>query len=473
MNIVYEDTNNKLNLFNRIQSDKMGYTRITMSPYFNRLDLQNRQTILDDPPKNGTSMLGDSSETKNTIEFLYKSHPYNVYSSPKQFQGKYIIPVGVNRDPSFWGGMEKYGSKSVVNLPNTNWGHLFELINTEFLLDLRSKRAFLAIDSSLEGYHEDWVWDYFREGCIIWGIPIEQIVYITGNSIVEDDLDRWKLENNNKKNVNVIGYSHFEWDMGNNMKNLIFGGKTLPTWLDHYKYKKENFDQIKTYNFLNRKPRGHRLWLYSLLDEYKMLDEGIISMNKPNGDFVRISSDHILDPNLVDELSKTLPKKVNNKGNMDEDALYYINRFNEDINLNSFISIISEAQYDDEQKTVFLSEKTFKTIACSQPFIILGNKGSLKELHKMGYKTFSSAFSEGYDQCEDIERLYCIVDLLKHIHYQPHKLKDFMFWTRHMVERNLEVLKFNTIFQPPAGFHMLLELLNEEICTKTLNKNII
>ena len=473
MNIVYEDIKQKLNLFNQNQSDNSGYTRVTVSPYFNRLDLQNRYTKLNNPPATGISILGESLHTQNTVEYQNQFFDYNVYSSPKQFKGKYIIPVGVNRDPGFWGGMSKYSSNLTYNISDIEWGHLFSLINTEYLSDLRSKRAFLAIDTSLEGYHEQWLWSYFREGCTLFNIPIEQIIYITGNSIVEEDLDRWKLENNNKKNVHVIGYPHFEWDMGNNQKQMAWEDKYLPTWIDHYKHKKENLDNIKTYNFLNRKPRSHRMWFYSLLEEYNMLDKGLISMNKPYSNQIILTPEHQLDPDYVDYLSQSLPKEINQKGNMTEDAGYYINRFHEEVNLNSFVSIISEAQFQDSQKTIFLSEKTFKTIACSQPFIILGNKGSLKELRKLGYKTFSSAFNEGYDECEDLERMYAILDLLKNIHGQKDKLNDFMFWTRHAVERNLEVLKFNTIFNPPAGFHMLLNLLNEEICTPTSKKLII
>lgn len=472
MNIVFEDIKNKLNLFDKTQSDSGGYTRVTMSPYFNRLDITNRYTKLINPPSVGVDILGAPPKNQYTVEFENKLYPFKIYSHPKEFEGKYIIPVGVNRDPGFWGGMDKYSSPRVLNLSDTNWGHLFELINEYYLSDLRSKRAYLAIDTSLEGYHEKWIWDYFREGCFQFNIPLEQIIYITGNSIVEKDLERWKLENNNKKNVHVIGYPHFEWDMGNNKRNLEFEGGSLPTWQDHYKYKKANIDKIKTFNFLNRKPRMHRMWFYSILEEYNMLDKGLISMNKPYSNIIKIG-DNELDPDYVEFLSQDLPKEVFGKGNMEQNAGYYINRFHEDINLNSFVSIISEARFEDEENTVFLSEKTFKTIACSQPFIILGNKGSLKELRKLGYKTFHHAFHEGYDECENIERMYAILDLVKNIHGQPNKLDDFMQWTRHAVERNLEVLKFNTLFNPPPGFHMLLELLNEDLCTQNTENNLI
>ena len=48
----------------------------------------------------------------------------------------------------------------------------------------------------------------------------------------------------------------------------------------------------------------------------------------------------------------------------------------------------------------FLSEKTFKPIANLQPFIILGDKGSLKLLQDLGYKTFGDYIDESYDKIE-------------------------------------------------------------------------
>lgn len=45
----------------------------------------------------------------------------------------------------------------------------------------------------------------------------------------------------------------------------------------------------------------------------------------------------------------------------------------------------------------FLSEKTFKPIANLQPFIIMGNYGSLRLLQDLGYKTFGDYIDESYD----------------------------------------------------------------------------
>ena len=51
----------------------------------------------------------------------------------------------------------------------------------------------------------------------------------------------------------------------------------------------------------------------------------------------------------------------------------------------------------------FLSEKTFKPIANFQPFLIMGDKHSLKLLHDLGYQTFGDFIDESYDNIENPE----------------------------------------------------------------------
>ena len=45
-----------------------------------------------------------------------------------------------------------------------------------------------------------------------------------------------------------------------------------------------------------------------------------------------------------------------------------------------------------------MTEKTFKPILNLQPFVIIGNPGSLQLLKDLGYKTFESVIKEDYDK---------------------------------------------------------------------------
>jgi hypothetical protein len=135
-----------------------------------------------------------------------------------------------------------------------------------------------------------------------------------------------------------------------------------------------------------------------------------------------------------------------------------MDNLNERETLDSWISIVSEAQYEDSQETVFLSEKVFKPIACQHPFVILGNKGSLKELKKLGYKTFHDLIDESYDNMNSNDRFHAIKDIINTLKSNQDKLEWFG-WLRPTLEHNSKVLLFNSIFKPPIGFHKLIELL--------------
>ena len=143
MNVVFEDLKNQRNLVKPNEVTDSGISRTNVSPYFNRLHLSKSYSKLINPldvDPNPDPLGKPKTDGRNFIEYENVKFPYSEYKNPNEFKGKYIIPVGVNEDPLFWTGKMN------------NWPHLFELLNDQYLKDLQSKRAFLAIDTSLEGF---------------------------------------------------------------------------------------------------------------------------------------------------------------------------------------------------------------------------------------------------------------------------------------------------------------------------------
>ena len=62
----------------------------------------------------------------------------------------------------------------------------------------------------------------------------------------------------------------------------------------------------------------------------------------------------------------------------------------------AYFNYVVETHFDND--TIFLTEKTFKPILNLQPFIIIGNPGSLALLKDLGYKTFDTVIKEEYDK---------------------------------------------------------------------------
>lgn len=68
----------------------------------------------------------------------------------------------------------------------------------------------------------------------------------------------------------------------------------------------------------------------------------------------------------------------------------------------SYLNVILETHLDvDQSGGVFLTEKTFKPIKNSQPFLMFGAKGSIQQLRQMGYRTFDHVIDHSYDEVLD------------------------------------------------------------------------
>ena len=108
---------------------------------------------------------------------------------------------------------------------------------------------------------------------------------------------------------------------------------------------------------------------------------------------------------------------------------------------------------------MFLSEKTFKVIACRHPFMIMGNKDSMKMLRKMGYKTFDGFIDESYDSLPTHERLNSIIESIRKID----NIKDKIEWYTSMkkiVEFNYTNLIYR-ILNLPKEFNELENYSNK------------
>jgi len=63
---------------------------------------------------------------------------------------------------------------------------------------------------------------------------------------------------------------------------------------------------------------------------------------------------------------------------------------------NFFVEVVCETFFSGE--TFFPTEKTWRPIILKTPFIVQGPTGYLKNLRKLGFKTFSEFWDEGYDE---------------------------------------------------------------------------
>jgi len=427
MNFVFEDIATPRNFVNHWVMNKAGSTRFTLCPFYNRMSFLR--------------------SFNRSYEFI--SNDFRIDNRPKT----YLIPIGVNNDPVMWTGGKHSADSTIPSL--------FEFINETFLKDLRNGNAYLLIDSSFEGYHDDWVFDFFHNECIEYDISPNQIFFVTGNSIIKERYDMWLQEKPQKINIHVIPYSHFESDVFSQSIDMTRNGTPLNTFEEHYQYKIYNNDKIKLFNNLNKKPREHRIWFYAKLYYTNLLSRGLVSMNQfDDPERGRYFCGITMDNKFTQELYKTLPSVIYDTSNEIHDPNYYVVRIHEKPHLDSWVSVISEAQYEDKQGTVFLSEKIFKPMTCYHPFIVMGNRFSLRELKKLGYETFSNWFDESYDEMEDTKRINEIVKVL----YQIDKIENKLSMYRDMektLKHNFEVLRHNAGNSLPYPYSIIKKELDK------------
>jgi len=126
---------------------------------------------------------------------------------------------------------------------------------------------------------------------------------------------------------------------------------------------------------------------------------------------------------------------------------------NHDFYQNAYWNFVVETHFDND--TCFLTEKTFKPILNMQPFIIIGNPGSLQLLKSLGYKTFDDVIKETYDtETDHRERM----SMLLKISYDLCNLSD----THHRRIQKIiaDVLEHNqNVFLSPK-VHRINNLLN-------------
>lgn len=433
--------------------------------YFDRLDpdwsghnfLSCRDTNSSGIGRFGVSPLASLIVRRAYTKEYGEGHPIyskvKTFSTFRQFRGNYILPVSVGHDPSEWCGQDSKGNGANSLYPDRK--NLFAHLSTQQLADIRANKMFLMLDQSHEGYHVPWLWEWFHNSCDLYKINPTQILYVTGDLESKNKYNDWVKANKIVNKILVVPHAHFEIQIYEVSTKVA-----APSLRDHYDFKIKKLKDIKLYNALQKRPRSHRYWLIKNIIENGLLEDGINTSN--DYDLLQTHINGLIENSAsFEKVKKFLP--LNSNFNNQEkqvfesgDCGFFLEKLNEDIMLNTWLTVVSEASFSDSDNQCFISEKTFKPIACHHPFIIYGNKHSLDNLKKLGYKTFSPFINEEYDRLSTWDRLDAIIKELTRLKAmsETDRLKWF-FKMKPILEHNKKTLADNYIKKTPAS---ILEL---------------
>jgi len=123
----------------------------------------------------------------------------------------------------------------------------------------------------------------------------------------------------------------------------------------------------------------------------------------------------------------------------------------------SLINIVIEAYYNDYHKLGYplITEKIWRNIFYKKPFIVIGQKNTLKYLRNLGYKTFHPYIDESYDDLDDDYRVKAaIVQAIELINFTDSQWTSFFNNIAPILEHNISNYSSRV-----KDIHNLVELL--------------
>lgn len=184
--------------------------------------------------------------------------------------------------------------------------------------------------------------------------------------------------------------------------------------------------------FLNGRARPHRKYLWYKLNEYNLLNRSLWTMLDPRP--ITRSRLQLKDNqcNLLSQITpiQVLPKQyeveqyrsvkytVNNPARQFVKMDMFDNTWGEiylqsEPYIDSYFSLVTETIFEESNYS-FRTEKIVKPLAQGHPFIVAANYGYLRDLKKLGFKTFGHVIDESFDTIDDPQkRVDRIADLIK------------------------------------------------------------
>lgn len=154
----------------------------------------------------------------------------------------------------------------------------------------------------------------------------------------------------------------------------------------------------KKFISLNRNVKPHRLWFYQALLDTNAVSQGYVSYHLPSVAKIYQEDLRVLITNYFKKDKDLANKMINNRKmfkSRELDALDDKHVINYQSSIREyFLKSLVNFNTESHAHSTFITEKTFKCITHSQPFILVGKQEISAKLKERGYKTYESIFGE-------------------------------------------------------------------------------
>ena len=271
---------------------------------------------------------------------------------------------------------------------------VFKYIPDLVIEQLRNNKNFyLLLGAAQEGFNTDIT--LIQQWCKSNSVPKNKLIFLTGNYKHKEYYAEWS-----KKyatiNVNMFYIPYFERE-----SRGYIGDADYPTV--------DTVQRKYIWLSLNRVPREHRILHIASIHKEKIQDKILWSIGDHEHDGIEQSLISVVDKatnisfgDLREYMKTDFITEVEYPKVLDLptfDNCKATKPLASDLFSKSYFSIVTETLYTSD--IIFLSEKIWKPILNLHPFVVFGNRHTLKTLKKQGYKTFSKIFDESYDDIEN------------------------------------------------------------------------
>jgi len=338
---------------------------------------------------------------------------------------------------------------------------LDNLLTAEQLNQIRTGEASLVISNSHEAFHY-LVPALYQNLAIQYNIPPAHIILISESADIASHIKKVSSELNMGE-FRTRWLRRFEYDIQINRLLMSFDGPPVTDGIpgialpEPITLESKHYD--KKFLCFNRRWRGHRTVLVSLLHALDLLKHGHVSLGKSddNRDWYSVSKrnkyfmdNHAEASELLhtgeEEMITSFPELyldsddlITNRALLDASTNYLYNE--------TYFSVVTETFFFRKERPDdygrFLSEKTFKPVAMRHPFIIMSTPNFLEKFKEVGYKSFSPWINEDYDrEGDDATRMMMIIREIERLsNLSPIELEEFLTAMRDICEHNYQLLK--------------------------------
>jgi hypothetical protein len=130
--------------------------------------------------------------------------------------------------------------------------------------------------------------------------------------------------------------------------------------------------------------------------------------------------------------------------------------------LNSYINIVPMSYFYLRHDQLEINEKVYRPICTMQPFIVLGQAGTLSVLKKLGYKTFDKWIDESYDSMMNDDERYnkILSEVTRLSKLTRYELSDMLHDMLPVLIHNFELKKQRTRTHSPELLNKITSLFN-------------